>query len=262
MKFQTLFFTIYGDYIINYGNSITVRSLIKIMREFGFTEGAIRAGLFRLRQKGLVDMIDRRRCSLSEAGLYRLQEGMKRVYERRNGEWDGKWRIVVYNIPESNRSVRDEMRKTLKWLGFGYLAQSTWISPNPVEESLTKFINELKDNRTNVDIFFFISDFVGNPLEMVRKCWDLKEVEEKYKEFVNQWNKVMENISSLKPNEAFITRIKLVHEYRKFLHIDPNLPKDLLPPNWIGYEAYELFQKLRNKLSTLSDQFFKSVYEP
>jgi phenylacetic acid degradation operon negative regulatory protein len=262
MKFQTLFFTLYGDYIINASGTISVKSLIKIMKEFGFSEGAVRAGLFRLKQKGLIEMIDKKRCRLSESGLFRLEEGMRRVYDRPNDKWDGKWRIVIYNIPENNRSIRDQLRKTLIWLGFGYLTQSVWVSPNPVEDTLKRFIDEIKSKNTEVEVHMFLAEYIGDPKDIVKKCWNLNDVEKKYKEFIGNWKDLLNSIEKLKPNEAFITRIRLVHEYRKFLHIDPNLPRDLLPENWIGYEAKSLFQELREKLTPLSDKFFYSVYEP
>ena len=266
MKIQSLFFTLYGDYVKDAGETITLRSLIKIFKEFGFSEGAIRAGLHRMRKNGLVISMkgeDRKiRYKLSEKGMLRLIEGTRRVYEGGRRKWDGKWRIVIYNIPENNREIRDRLRRELKWLGFGMLAQSTWISPNPMEEVVKKFIQDLNNSSSNIHVDIFLSEYLGDPKQLMEKCWNLKEVENEYIKFLEKWGKVLEMIDKFKENEAFITRINLVHEYRKFLNIDPQLPEDLLPQNWVGYKAYELFIKLRNELTPKADKFFYSVYEP
>ncbi|WP_338598525.1 PaaX family transcriptional regulator C-terminal domain-containing protein [Sulfolobus tengchongensis] len=266
MKIQSLFFTLYGDYIKDAGGTISSKSIIVILKEFGFSEGAIRAGLHRMKKAGLIDSIKREdkkiSYKLSEKGMLRLLEGTRRVYEKIRRKWDGKWRLVVYNIPESNRELRDRLRRELKWLGFGMLAQSTWISPNPIEDTLKKFIKDLYNSTNNIEVDIFLADYLGEPKRLVQKCWNLIEVEQAYKAFLEKWEKVTEKVNYLKNNEAFVTRIELVHEYRKFLNIDPDLPEDLLPQNWIGYTAYELFMKLREELTPKANEFFYSVYEP
>ncbi|QPG48979.1 transcriptional regulator PaaX [Saccharolobus solfataricus] len=266
MKIQSLFFTLYGDYIKDAGGTISSKSLIIILKEFGFSEGAIRAGLHRMKKAGLI--VSERgkdkkiRYKLSEKGLLRLLERTRRVYEKTRRRWDGKWRIVVYNIPENNREVRDRLRRELKWLGFGMLAQSTWISPNPIEDTLRKFINDLYNSTNSVKVDIFVADYLDQPNHLVERCWNLVEVEQAYKSFLEEWSPMLKKVNSMKSNEAFVTRIELVHEYRKFLNIDPDLPEDLLPQNWIGYKAYDLFMKLREELTPKANEFFYKVYEP
>jgi len=266
MKIQSLFFTLYGDYVKDSGGTISSKSLIVIFKEFGFSEGAIRAGLHRMKKAGLIVGIkgENRKVSykLSEKGMLRLLEGTRRVYEKVRRRWDNKWRIVVYNIPENNRELRDKLRRELKWLGFGMLAQSTWISPNPIEDTLKNFINDHYGSSNGIQVDIFVANYLGEPKGLVEKCWNLSEVEQAYRAFLEKWTGVLEKVSSLKNNEAFVTRILLVHEYRKFLNIDPDLPEDLLPPNWIGYTAYDLFMKLREELTPKANEFFYKVYEP
>src|SRR3989344_6024245 len=43
--------------------------------------------------------------------------------------WDGKWKILIFDIDEINRGTRDSLRIKLKYLGFGLLQKSVWISP-------------------------------------------------------------------------------------------------------------------------------------
>lgn len=48
-------------------------------------------------------------------------------------EWDGKWRIVVYDVPEGNRKSRNVFRRKLQEIGFRLLQTSVWIFPYRVE---------------------------------------------------------------------------------------------------------------------------------
>ncbi|MEK7098668.1 MAG: hypothetical protein AAB908_02085 [Patescibacteria group bacterium] len=48
--------------------------------------------------------------------------------------WDGKWRIVAYDIPATHSKLRDEVRYVLKKAGFHRLHHSVWIFPHDCHE--------------------------------------------------------------------------------------------------------------------------------
>ena len=54
---------------------------------------------------------------------------------------------------------------------------------------------------------------------------------------------------------AFAARFRLVHEWRKFLFDDPGLPAELLPRDWPGVPAAELFTSEAERLKPASDRF-------
>ena len=56
--------------------------------------------------------------------------------------WDGQWRIVLLDLPESRKSEREALRYLLKKAGFELLKNSAWISPFPYEHL---FANIKKD---------------------------------------------------------------------------------------------------------------------
>lgn len=51
-------------------------------------------------------------------------------------KWDGKWRAVIFDVPEPNRHERNFLRKELKWMGFKELQHSVWITPYNFEKEL------------------------------------------------------------------------------------------------------------------------------
>lgn len=69
----------------------------------------------------------------TEAGATRLSKLNFGVLEM-EGQWDGRWRIVMYDIPEEKRSARDHIRRLVGQLGFVQLQRSVWVHPLPCLE--------------------------------------------------------------------------------------------------------------------------------
>ena len=63
--------------------------------------------------------------------------------------WDGKWRIVMFDIPEKKRNARDALRDKLKELGFREVQRSVFIHPFPCDEEIS-FIVEVFEIRNCV----------------------------------------------------------------------------------------------------------------
>lgn len=57
-------------------------------------------------------------------------------------KWDGKWRIIFFDIPEKKRRYRDELRSMLKIVGFKEFQKSIWIYPYPVPKFLKDILFE------------------------------------------------------------------------------------------------------------------------
>ncbi len=56
-------------------------------------------------------------------------------------KWDGKWRVLIFDIPERMRIKREALRGKLKELGFFPLQKSVWVHPFPVER-IVKILKE------------------------------------------------------------------------------------------------------------------------
>lgn len=74
-------------------------------------------------------------------------------------KWDGKWRMLIFDIPETKRSLRDKVRCTLVSIGFVKLQDSVWIFPYPCED----LVNLLKaDFKIGKDLLYLIVDSIEN----------------------------------------------------------------------------------------------------
>lgn len=270
-KFNTrsMIFTIFGDYIRHYGSVIWIGSLIKLLEAFGHNEQSVRAAVSRMSKQGWVQSERRGNksfYSLTDQGIIRMEEASRRIYKEPKQPWDGKWWILIYNIQEDKRYLRDKLREELVWSGFGQLSNSCWITPNNLEKEINLLI---KKYGIEQNVTFFHASYKGmeDHTSLVKKCWDLEQVNQKYAEFIEQYsqkyiihkNKINKN--EMSDSSCFVEKTLLVHEFRKFLFIDPSLPDELLPKKWLGDSAADLFKEYNDILSKPATRFFESVFE-
>lgn len=86
-------------------------------------------------------------CQLSEKGIKSACLLKIKEVHGQKIRWDGKWRVVVFDIPEENYLIRDLFRRFLKEGGFKQLQKSVWMSPFAIEDELSIFIKQLKIER-------------------------------------------------------------------------------------------------------------------
>lgn len=166
-------------------------------------------------------------------------------------KWDGKWRVVIFDIEEVNRNARDDLRKKLKELGFGMIQKSVFISPHNVIKDMLEFIENMGLN--DVVYTFEASNLAtGDVKELANRIWNLDTLNQKYKEIIGKIEDSHLTIThdrvKMLNDENKKNKARLVRELReKYLLIalrDPFLPKDLLPSDWFGYEAKKLIKNL------------------
>lgn len=100
------------------------------------------SALSRLSKKGYVEK------SINEGKvILKLTEAGKDwvlMYGDYNPEnWDGVWRVVIFDIPEQHRRVRDTLRRRLKEWGFVAWQKSVWAGKKPLTEHIRKLIKDL-----------------------------------------------------------------------------------------------------------------------
>jgi DNA-binding transcriptional regulator PaaX len=58
--------------------------------------------------------------------------------------WDGKWRLITFDVPNEFNKERYRLRYLLKYFGFYQLQKSAWIYPNHLSEELWKLLVDLE----------------------------------------------------------------------------------------------------------------------
>jgi len=82
--------------------------------------------------------------------------------------WDGKWRVIIFDIPEDKKQARDALRSKFKNLGMLQLQKSVFIYPF--------------DCKKEID---FISDFFGVGDDILYLESDVKDIDKRLKKYFN-----------------------------------------------------------------------------
>jgi len=104
----------------------------------------VNTAIWRLKQRGLLKDF-KGKLSLTPKGrtlLTRYQ--LKELTIKKPKKWDGKWRVIAFDVWESRRAVRNLLRKTLQNLGFVKLQSSLWVYPYDCEEIIGLLRTDLK----------------------------------------------------------------------------------------------------------------------
>jgi len=151
------------------GIALVAPNAVQILKSFGvdkklknFKYDANRS-LKGLLSSGLVVFIEKdgkKYLKLTEKGklkLIRLEKFNFKI--KKPKRWDKKWRIVIFDIPQKRRLQRDNLRFTLKQIGFVRLQHSVWVYPYDCEELITLLKLDFKIGK---DILYIIADKIEN----------------------------------------------------------------------------------------------------
>jgi phenylacetic acid degradation operon negative regulatory protein len=242
---RSLLTTLLGEYVLPSDAPVWTSTLVDVLALFDVEEKAARQALARTAAEGWVrsDRVGRRvRWTLTEPGRRLLAEGASRIYGFGSGsrEWDGQWLVVLVSVPESMRDLRHKLRTRLSWAGFGTPTPGVWITPHPTAEADAKLILDELDLSSQAMSFLANYGALGSERSMVTSAWNLADVGTRYQRFIDEFG----DLSPTTPDEVLRAQTMLVHEWRRFPFLDPQLPAALLPPKWTGTTATALFNDL------------------
>jgi len=195
-----------------------------------------------LRSKGLIECTRDTilQPQITKQGLKRLETTIPFYDKKRT--WNGKIYLVTYDIPEEQKTDREMLRYYLKKIGCGKLQNSVWVTPYNPKEVLEEFIE--KNDLKGAVIISAIGDkeSVGEETlkDLVARVYDLDELHGQYLQF----NKKYYRYKKFKPE----MRQEVIFDFLSVLKDDPQLPFKLLPEDWSGKEAYQIFKKATKAL--------------
>lgn len=110
-----------------------------------YNPALLRASLRRLHEQKYVEITKQNGeevVVLADAGKRRiLKFALDELAIEKPKYWDGHWRMIIYDVENSKRRLRDVFRSALKSLGFLQLQKSVWVYPYPCEKQTT-FLKE------------------------------------------------------------------------------------------------------------------------
>jgi phenylacetic acid degradation operon negative regulatory protein len=266
---NSVIITIYGDFIAPHGGTVWLGSFIKLVAPLGINERMVRTSVYRLSQeKWLVsEQIGRRSYySLTTSGRRRFEHAYRRIYFAPQDTWTGEWQLVL--LPSSMAGPqRDALRKELAWAGYGALASGILAHPSADTDALLDILQETGAHDKVVAMKATnVSSLTSKPLqELVHECWNLEALSAKYLDFIELFRPVLRTMraaSSLDPEQCFLVQTLLMHDFRRALLHDPQLPAQLLPANWSGGVARQLCRDLYSLTYPLAQQHLLSSARP
>ncbi len=259
--------TVFGDVVSQHGNWIWLSSLIKAIKPLGFSDRLVRTSVFRLVQDDWLQTEKVGRCSyyaFTDTAHKHYQKAARRIYANKAATWDGNWLLVLpTQVPDA---VMPAFKRQLHWLGFSSLTSGLMAHPSLERQSLTETLSEL-ELQDKVVVF---SSKTLDPdsdtalKDLVIQRWSIKQLEADYMQLIASYRPIYQKLRDLfdiNDQQSFLLRTLLIHEYRRILLKDHELPQSMLPNNWAGYRALELVKSLYQLLAVPSNRFIGQTLE-
>ncbi len=240
LRAGSLIVTVFGAAAAPRGGGLFLADLFGLLEQLGVNDSQTRTALSRLVADGwlVAERIGRQSFyRLSDAGARRFHAATARIYRDGGSAWDGAWAVAL--LPEVARDRRAELVRQLQWLGFGQLAPAVLVHPAPDGDSLAQLVADWPAAERPV-VVAGPSQFDPSPDELralVARCWDFSGLDQAYRRFADEIAPLGQALAAgdrLGPLDCLVTRVMLVHDYRRVILRDPLLPAELMPPDWSG----------------------------
>jgi phenylacetic acid degradation operon negative regulatory protein len=261
---QELLITMLGTYVRPHGDQVWSGGLVVLLGELGFSEGGARVALTRLVRRGLLERVRSGRLvhyRVTARADRLLAEGDGRIFSLGDPrDEEGTWTVLWHQIPEDRRLELSRLARRLRFLGFGSVQGSVWVSPHDHSAEVVRLLAELRVS-DYATIFTAHPDAVVGLPALVSRAWDLSGLVDRYEAFEAEFAPLCARraLAVLSDREAFLIRTRLVHQFRGFPVIDPELPERLAPLAGPRRRAASIFHELYAGLEDASQRHFDAV---
>ena len=225
--------TSFGKTPTSYGTYKTFEEAEKLLADFN--SKTIFNALIKLKKSGYVTYQRgqlKQTLSLTPKGQARIRSLLPSYKQSRH--WDGHIYLITYDVPETRKQDREKLRNFIRGLGAGMLQESVWLMFKDPKKQLKIFIEE-KDLSgvvivSNMGQNATIGDEDLNSL--INRVYGLTKLNDRYGQFITQ-------SKSQKKSPLWIAST-----YLSILKDDPQLPFELLPKDWHGQRAQQLYTSI------------------
>ena len=194
--------------------------------------------------------------------LYRLTEqgrlhalGGRDPDQQWTRPWDGRWRLVLFDVPVAQRTRRERLRRYLRARGFGCLQGSVWVTPDPLQSER----EILAGGKVDVASMLLLDarPCAGeSDAEIVAGAWDFERINRRYAQHLEVLNQCPAGPLADNPTAKAFQRwaAREREAWLSVVTLDPLLPESLLPPAYLGRQAWqrrkEAFRRAGQQLRT------------
>lgn len=260
---RSALFDLYGDHLRARGARAPVAALVRLLAPLGVHPPAVRTAVSRMVRQGWLEPVRldgqpgyaltsraRRRLDDAAARIYRTSpDGSGPAGTNGSSGWDQHWHLgILREVPNARR--RDQLASQLAFLGWAPLSDGAWVGlRNDAEVDQILGVEGIAADR-------FRAPVDAGAVEFARRVWKLDELGASYDAWLIEAKALVDGAGDDTTDEqAFAVRSELVHEWRKFLFLDPGLPGELLPDDWAGTRAAAYFDFHAERLSPAAGRF-------
>jgi len=214
---------------------------------------AFQASVARLRKQGLITVsktdgslpeLKLTPSALSDLPPYYTPE---KFWNKRWNKW---WYVLMFDVPEKNRSYRDTLRKFLKKMRCGCLQKSVWVTPTDIRADYDD-LNRAAAVESVAFLFESRTVLGFGDQSVVSEAWGFNKLNQIHASYIRF---VEENLSKLKKknssNEELLQLLRLDNQaYTQAMLTDPLLPKELHPKNYQGIHVFHLHSELCRQIA-------------
>ena len=262
----SLITTVFGDAIMPRGGRVSLGSMIQLLQPLGVNERLVRTAVYRLvKEEWLQSEALGRKTDymLTPSGRRLFDEASRQIYATDIPGWDRRWRLILI-VGELDGRLRERLRKALFWHGFGETVTGNFVHPTAdlekiMESLVSEGLDEVLAQLMPMVAVNARAEHCATDVGMVHEAWNLDGLALSYEGFLQKYEPIRDALATCNQDElseenAFLIRTLLIHDVRKLLLRDPQLPEGLLPATWPGSRARHLCRDLYRKLLPLSER--------
>lgn len=259
---------IFNVFLVEQGiTALPLKKILRITEPFRKNETAVRMGLSRGVQNGLLAKEKNDGeiyyCITGEAakGLRYWQETLSEYRKRaplQLSGWDGEWSVLHLGA-HADKNSAGAFTEAVRQAGYGVLGGSLWVSPYNFSERM-----EIVAEECGIEIFQFRGKPAGgrNSIETAQKAWPpLENLARKYSSFEKSLAEALKKLDQNSINDGdglpFLHTFGL--EFFEVIQDDPQLPLELLPPEWPGLRTAKSFMEIRERILPGTWSFIRRI---
>lgn len=280
---QQLLSVLLGDYWFARAEPVPSAALVDLLGLFEVSAAGARGAIQRLAQRGfLVGSKAGRHTEYGVASMTRdIIDSHVRVLflSHRVPEWDGTWTVVAYSVPENAAGTRRALRDQLRQLRFGALYDALWLRPGDATEAVDTMLSRMPAALHPEQLTVFANARLprGTDREAIAGAFHLHAQAAGYRQFLARWESVAGRIETEGPeavlaemsdsvglpaDEALRVRTSIMADWRTLRRRDPQLPDELLGPDYPLHRAFAVCAAVYDALGPAAESAVRRILRP
>jgi len=235
--------TIFGELVQPRQQQISVQELLALTHAVGIEENALRTALSRLAKEGWVEREKQGRLAfyaLSQRGRQTFLAASNRIYRPSFESQSTQWYLGNF---------KDAIKESDNNTATGFSLGKHWLLMNEAE-TLTLH---------SEDVVIFKTDPISLPEWMIDQLIP-ETLEDHYDDLLTDLKTLSQEpdaIQSMSPITALVTRVLVIHAWRRLVLRHPLLPRNLLSPQWPGFQCHSIIRNIYPQLVARSEEWWE-----